>query len=100
MALVRTAFSIKYKPDEEKSVEENKEVIKKAVNKMIDECEENNYEITIEIGSDDSLDIKEVEEMMDNVESVTELIESVNLNTPVGIDEDGDPVFGVKKEDK
>jgi len=98
VANIRTGAVVVYIPDPEKSVKENQDEIMESLYQVVMSATNNNYRVIFEVNSAESLDVGETDKLLDDAMNLSKFMENVDLETPVGIDEDGDPLFGMKKE--
>ncbi len=98
MSLVNSYYTIQYKPDLEKSVEQNRKDIIAAISKMIEDFTTNDYSVDIVMQSTDNLDAEDIDNLINDIETGADVLAGIDPS-PITVDEKGSPLFGLRKED-
>lgn len=93
MPKVTQMFTSIFTPDPKKEVQENFDEIVECIAKLIPG---NDYKITLELPGIER-DIDGVNDFLNRIETESDMLEKLDLMSPVSVDTSGNPLFGFKK---
>ena len=94
MANVQQFFNMVFRPDPEKTKEENLLQIVECLGKLI---ENNNYRIILEFEDIKKEDISDITKFLEKIDHEYDMASLVDLSVPASVDREGRPLFGLKK---
>lgn len=94
MPNVKQMFTSIFTPDPEKGAQENFDEIVECISKLIPG---NDYKITLELPGVER-DVDGVNDFLNRINTESDVLDKLDLASPVSVDRNGNPLFGLKNE--